>query len=54
VRIILANLGSEDFAIQRGDRIAQLIIAPVTRANIAIVDQVDNTSRGEGGFGHTG
>ena len=54
VQVILANLGQEPFAIQRGDRIAQLIIAPVTRATWSVQADLDATARGEGGFGHTG
>lgn len=54
VKVILMNLGDETVNIDRGDRIAQLVIAPVTRVMIAEVDEVDETSRGEGGFGSTG
>ena len=54
VRIILANLGSEPFGIERGDRIAQLIPAPVQRAAFTEVDSLDETIRGVGGFGSTG
>ena len=54
VKVILMNLGGETVNIDRGDRIAQLVIAPVTRVVIAEVDEVDETSRGEGGFGSTG
>jgi len=54
VGIILANLGREPFTIRRGDRIAQLVICPVTRAEIHEVERVDDTTRGDGGFGHTG
>ncbi|MGI5071194.1 dUTP diphosphatase [Treponema pectinovorum] len=54
VKIILINLGSEDFEINSGDRIAQLVVAPVTQANFLRVDELDKTARGEGGFGHTG
>jgi dUTP pyrophosphatase len=54
VHVILANLGQEPFSIQRGDRIAQLIIAPVTRATWRVQADLDGTARGEGGFGHTG
>jgi dUTP pyrophosphatase len=54
VKVILANLGDEDFAIQRGDRIAQLVVAPAPQAAIREVDLLDNTVRGAGGFGSTG
>ena len=54
VKIILMNLGSERFTIGHGDRIAQLVIAPVTRGVITEVEDVDETTRGEGGFGSTG
>lgn len=54
VSVILINLGSEPFTIQRGDRIAQLILAPVTRANLVEVKNLSATQRGAGGFGSTG
>ena len=54
VKVILANLGSETFRINRGDRIAQLVPAPVQRAAFALVDDLDDTVRGTGGFGSTG
>ena len=54
VKIILINLSSEPFEIARGDRIAQLVLAPVTRAQWNEVDDLDATRRGEGGFGSTG
>jgi dUTP pyrophosphatase len=54
VKVILANLGDEDFVIQRGDRIAQLVVAPVTHAAMMEVDTLDDTARGSGGFGSTG
>jgi dUTP diphosphatase len=52
--IIMANLGDEPVTILRGDRIAQMIIAPVTRAEWDEVPSLDTTARGEGGFGSTG
>ena len=52
--MILANLGQEPFAIRRGDRIAQLVPAPVQRARFSEVEALDETVRGEGGFGSTG
>ncbi len=54
VKVILANLGSEPFAVRRGERIAQLVPAPVARAALAEVDALDETARGRGGFGSTG
>jgi dUTP pyrophosphatase len=54
VKVILINLGSEPFVIKRGERIAQMIIAPVTRAELKVVDKLDDTKRGAGGFGSTG
>ncbi|WP_267393467.1 MULTISPECIES: dUTP diphosphatase [unclassified Sphingomonas] len=54
VKVILANLGDEPFAITRGDRIAQLVPAPVQRATLDEVDALDQTGRGIGGFGSTG
>lgn len=54
VKVILANLGEEDFQITKGDRIAQLVVAPVTHAAMVEVDEIDETARGAGGFGSTG
>jgi dUTP pyrophosphatase len=54
VKIILANLGSEDFPIKRGDRIAQLVPAALTLGHFEMVDSLDTTDRGAGGFGSTG
>lgn len=54
VKVILANLGTEPFEIGRGDRIAQLVPAPVQRARFAEVEELDDTARGHGGFGSTG
>jgi len=54
VKVILINLGEEDFTIRRGDRVAQLVIAPVTQAQWSEVESLDETVRGEGGFGSTG
>lgn len=54
VKVILINLGEEDFVIRRGDRIAQLVIAPVASARWQDVDSLDETARGAGGFGSTG
>lgn len=54
LKVILINLGASDFAIRRGDRIAQLVLAPVQLAAFVEVDALDETLRGEGGFGSTG
>ncbi len=54
IRVILINLGHEPFVVRRGDRIAQLVIAPVLHAAWNLVDTLESTARGEGGFGHTG
>ncbi len=54
VKVILANLGDEDFVIRRGDRIAQLVIAPVAQAAWSEVASLDETARGARGFGSTG
>lgn len=54
VQVLLVNLGSEPFVLRRGERIAQMVLAPVARAALAAVDSLDDTPRGDGGFGHTG
>ena len=54
VKVILVNLGEEDFTIRRGERIAQLVIAPVVQAAWTEVETLDDTARGAGGFGSTG
>ncbi len=54
LKVILINLGEEPFAIQRGDRVAQLVLAPVVQAAWDEVAELDETERGEGGFGSTG
>lgn len=54
VKVILANLGHEPFRVVRGERIAQLVPAAVTRATWHAVDALDDTARGTGGFGSTG
>ncbi len=54
VKVILINLGEEDFVIRRGDRIAQLVIAPVASASWLEVESLETTERGAGGFGSTG
>ena len=54
IRVIVINLGQEPFTINRGDRIAQMVVAPVTRIQWQPVESVEASERGEGGFGHTG
>jgi len=54
VRVVLTNFGSEPFVIERGDRIAQMVIAPVVRVEWVQVEKLPGTERGAGGFGHTG
>jgi dUTP pyrophosphatase len=52
--VLLANYGAEPFTIQRGDRVAQLVVAPVVQARLEVVTSLDATERGSGGFGSTG
>jgi len=52
--VILGNMGREPFVVKRGTRIAQLVIARVAQARWVPVDELDDTARGQGGFGHTG
>lgn len=54
VGVILANFGDVDFQVRKGDKIAQIVIAPVTQPEIAETEIVDETDRGDGGFGSTG
>jgi dUTP pyrophosphatase len=54
VCVVLINQGKEPFVIRRGDRIAQLVVCPVARAQIELTSALDDTERGAGGFGHTG
>jgi len=54
VCVILVNLGQEEIGLSRGERIAQLIVAPVSRAELVEVPELAATGRGAGGFGHTG
>ena len=54
LKVILINLGAAPFEIRRGDRIAQLVVAPVVRGAWIEVDSLDDTARGAGGFGSTG
>jgi dUTP pyrophosphatase len=54
VKVLLINLGQEDFVITRGMRIAQMVIAPVTQVRLTVVAETSDTTRGAGGFGSTG
>jgi dUTP pyrophosphatase len=54
IQVIVMNLSHEPFAVRRGDRIAQLVFAPVARAEWSLVEELDETARGAGGFGHSG
>lgn len=54
VKVLLINLGNDPVLLHPGDRIAQLVIAPVVRAIVKEVDNLQDTARGAGGFGHTG
>lgn len=54
IRVILVNLGQAPFTVRRGDRIAQLVVAPVVRVGWVVAEQLPDTERGIGGFGSTG
>lgn len=54
VQVIVWNAGAAPFVVKRGDRIAQLVVAPVVQARLEPVPELDPTERGDGGFGHTG
>lgn len=54
IHLALINLGPEPVTIRRGDRVAQMVIGRVWRASFRVTDRLDDTGRGEGGFGHTG
>ena len=54
VKVVLANLGGEPFTIRRGDRIAQLVVSPVSRVVVREASELRSTDRGSGGFGSTG
>lgn len=54
VGVILANFGKDDFEYKKGDRIAQIVFNRVVRANFVVVDELTETERGDGGFGHSG
>jgi dUTP pyrophosphatase len=54
IKVILINLGDQPFTVERGSRIAQMVVAPVARADLVEVADLDETARGAGGFGSTG
>jgi dUTP pyrophosphatase len=54
IKVPLINLGTDDFVIARGDRIAQMVVAPVVQVTLSEVDSLDETTRGQGGFGSSG
>ena len=54
IKIILFNFGKEDFIVERGERIAQLVVSKVYKADLIVVPVLNDSKRGEGGFGHTG
>ena len=54
VGVILVNISNEDFVVQPGDRIAQMVINKFEQAEFEVVEELDETERGEGGYGHTG
>jgi dUTP pyrophosphatase len=54
IQIILLNLGDQPYVIERGERIAQMVIAPVVQAALELVEELPSTERGSGGFGHSG
>ncbi|MGE5422169.1 MAG: dUTP diphosphatase [Ignavibacteriales bacterium] len=54
VKVIVINLGTDEYIVDRGERIAQMVFCPIVQVEFAEVDSLDETNRGEGGFGHTG
>jgi dUTP pyrophosphatase len=54
VKVLLVNLGQEPFTLKSGERIAQMVVAPVVRAQLEEVESLSSTQRGAGGYGHTG
>ncbi|MBX7151355.1 dUTP diphosphatase [bacterium] len=54
IKVLLINMSTVPFIVHRGDRIAQIVFSPVIRAELDFSEQLDNTKRGDGGFGHTG
>ncbi|MGE5450177.1 MAG: dUTP diphosphatase [Methanomassiliicoccales archaeon] len=54
IKVVVINLGEDNYLVNRGDRIAQLVICPVVMAELQLVDELPTSERGAGGFGHTG
>jgi dUTP pyrophosphatase len=54
VQVLLANLGADAYVVQPGDRVAQLVIAPVVQVDLEEATSLEDSARGDGGFGHTG
>jgi dUTP pyrophosphatase len=54
IKIIVINLGDNEYIVKRGERIAQMVICPIARVEFQLVESLEKTARGEGGFGHTG
>ena len=54
IGVVLVNLGSEDFTVNDGERIAQMVISRYEKVELRLVEELDETQRGEGGYGHTG
>jgi dUTP pyrophosphatase len=54
LKVLLVNLGKEPYAVAVGDRVAQLVVAPVAQVEVVTVEHLSGTERGQGGFGHTG
>ncbi|MGE5379617.1 MAG: dUTP diphosphatase [Methylocystaceae bacterium] len=54
IKVVVINLGEDNYVVNRGDRIAQLVICPIVTARLQLVDELPPSIRGEGGFGHTG
>jgi dUTP pyrophosphatase len=54
IKVILVNLSNEDFTVKKGERVCQMVIAKHEQAELILVDELTETVRGEGGFGHTG
>ncbi len=54
IKVLVINLGDKEYILKRGERIAQMVFAPVQQAQLVEVENLDETGRGDGGFGHTG
>lgn len=54
LQVLLINFGSEPYVVQRGDRVAQLVFASVARVSLTVAEELQDTARGDGGFGHSG